>query len=64
MLLSIYIIIVVQGWRKQPGDGLAKLSTIPRITGTQASRGSGGMPSPPRKFLKIRCPNMLFLAHY
>jgi len=27
----------VQGRRKQPGDGPAKLSTIPRITGTQAS---------------------------
>jgi len=34
----------MQGWRKQPGDGLAKLSTIPRIMGAQAFRGSGGMP--------------------
>ena len=27
-----------QGRRKQPGDGPSKLSTISRITGTQASR--------------------------
>ena len=26
------------------GDGPAKLSTIPKITGTQASRGAWGMP--------------------
>ena len=51
-----------QGPQNQPGDGPAKLSTISRITGTQASRGSVGMP--PRKFLKIRCPNMIFLAHF
>ena len=30
-----------QGRQKQPDDGPAKLSTIPRITGTQASRRSG-----------------------
>ena len=53
-----------QGRWKQPGDGPAKLSTIPRIMSTQATRGgSGGMP-PLRKFLKIRCPNMLFLTHF
>ena len=34
----------LQGWWKKPGDGPAKLSTIPRIMSTQASRGSGGMP--------------------
>ena len=34
----------MQGQQKQPGDGLAKLSIIPRITGTQASMGYGGMP--------------------
>ena len=38
-----------QGWRKQPGDGSAKLSTIPRITGTQASRGVWGH-APPGNF--------------
>jgi len=31
--------VISQGWQKQPGDGLDKLSIIPRITGTQASRG-------------------------
>ena len=50
-----------QGRRKQPSDG-SKLSTIPRITGTQASRGVWR--HAPRKFLKIRCPSMLFLAHF
>jgi len=54
---------MAQGRRKQPGDGPAKLSTIPGVTGIQASRGVWGH-APPRKFLKIRCPNMLFLAHF
>ena len=43
--------VVIQGWRKQPDDGLAKLSTIPRIMSTQAFRGSGGMP--PGNFWKL-----------
>jgi len=51
-----------QGRRKQLGDGPAKLSTIPRIMDTQASRGVWG--HAPRKFLKIRYLNMLFLAHF
>ena len=44
--------IALQGWQKQPGDGPAKLSTIPRIMGTQATRGSEGMP-PPGNFWKL-----------
>jgi len=48
---SEQILSWIQGWRKQPGDGLAKLSTIPRITGTQASRGVGGIP--PENFWKL-----------
>ena len=54
--------IPLQGQRKQPGDGPTKLSTIPRITGTQASRVVWG--HAPRKFLKIRCPNMLFFSTF
>jgi len=53
MEASIHIVIVgddsqivyshaIQGQWKQPGDGTAKLSTIPRIMGTQASRGVWG----------------------
>ena len=41
--------VVYQGWQKQPGDGLVKLSTIPKITGTQASRGVWGH-APPGNF--------------
>ena len=43
---------LLQGWRKQPGDGPAKLSTIPRIMGTQASRGVWGH-APPGNFWKL-----------
>ena len=50
--------LVIQGRWKQPDDGLAKLSTIPRIMGTQASRGSGGMP--PGNFWKLDAPICYF----
>ena len=41
---------MAQGRRKQPGDGPAKLSTIPRVTGIQASRGVWGHAPPQEIF--------------
>ena len=54
--------LLQKGRHGQPSDGLAKLSTMHEIMGTQPLGRSGGMP--PRKFLKIKCPNILFLEHF